>query len=163
MRLTKQSEPLEFFLNVSLNSLNSVKYLGKTPMVYIYHYSKRAQTCHLLYKRQGCFSDLSYYLNLLNLLNSLKALLHLVKTPLSCVYTEGQHWRFWISPEPIRFLMLVFIPILTLGVNVTIQINVFFPSLNVKVNISINGYARCGYPFRVWPQKVNETALFPTW
>ena len=35
---------LEFFLNVSLNSANSVTR-------YYCHYSKRARTCHILYKR----------------------------------------------------------------------------------------------------------------
>ena len=109
------------------------------------------QRQHDMCERQDlCFSDLPYSLNLLN---SLKVLFHLGKTPLSCVYTEGQHWRFWISPEPIWFSMLVLMLILTLGVNVAIQINIFFPNVNVSVWID---------SFRVWPQHMNETALFPT-
>ena len=47
-----RSSLLEFSINVSLNSLNSVT-------KNICHYSKRTRTCHLLCKRPGCYHSAS--------------------------------------------------------------------------------------------------------
>ena len=44
----------------------------------------------------------------------------------------------WIGPEPIWFLMIALKLTLTLGVNDTIQINVFLPRVKAIVHDSVN-------------------------